>query len=497
MPGSSPAGAPALIDSAGLARGAVRSLGGRPNVLRRLLDSPWTYFGLAGVLFVLLLYTQFEIRVPPRSSGTPDDIRKLAERTDTNLVFVVIDTLRADRVHSYGYQRETSPVMDYLANTGIRFDRVVSQSSWTKASMASLWTGSWPARHGITRWNHSIPDEAVLPPEILQKAGFYTAGVWRNGWVAPNFGFNQGFNTYVKPQPLAGPERFQRRTPSASPLIGTDEDLTMASIEFLNAYGHKRFFLYLHLMDVHQYAYDEASARFGTSYSDVYDNAIHWVDRNIGQLLKELQERDLMRKTILVITSDHGEGFREHGLEGHAKTLYREVSEVPFIIALPFELSPGIVVPDLVANVDVWPTLLDLLGLPALPDTDGRSLVPLIEAAAKGQPSGFDRPAFAEIDRTWGRPTGGSDPLVSITKGPIRAMQASAPEKTGEVEYYDHGSDPWETKNLASNAGKLPDDIAGELERYRALPPVWGAPKEVELDEMELHQLRALGYVVR
>ena len=81
-------------------------------MLRRLLDSPWTYLGLAGVLSVLLLDTQFEIRVPPRSSGTPDDIHTLAERTDTNLVFVVIDTLRADRVHSYGYQRETSPVMD-------------------------------------------------------------------------------------------------------------------------------------------------------------------------------------------------------------------------------------------------------------------------------------------------------------------------------------------------------------------------------------------------
>jgi arylsulfatase A-like enzyme len=467
-------------------------------VLRRLLDSPWTYFGLAGVLFLVLLYTQFEIRVPPRDHGTPDDIPKLAERQDTNLVLIVIDTLRADRLHSYGYARETSPAMDYLANTGIRFDRVVSQSSWTKASMASLWTGTWPVRNGVLRWSHSIPDEALLPPEILQQAGFYTTGVWRNGWVAPNFGFNQGFNTYVKPQPLAGPERFQKRTPSASPLIGTDEDLTMAAIEFLNAYGHKRFFLYLHLMDVHQYAYDEASAKFGTSYSDVYDNAIHWVDRNVGALLNELQKRDLMRETVIAITSDHGEGFMEHGLEGHAKTLYREVAEVPFIVALPFELSPGIVVPEVVANVDVWPTLLDLLGLPELPAADGHSLVPLIQAAAKGEKSGFDRPAYAQIDRTWGRPSGDPDSLLSVTKGTIRAFQPLSEDKQGDLEFYDHSADPWEAKNLAKKGGELPPEIAQAIRDYETMPPVaWGSPKEVELDEMELHQLRALGYVVR
>jgi arylsulfatase A-like enzyme len=251
-------------------------------------------------------------------------------------------------------------------------------------------------------------------------------------------------------------------------------------------------------MDVHQYAYDEASAKFGTSYSDVYDNAIHWVDRNVGAVVGELQQRDLMRNTVIVVASDHGEGFREHGLEGHAKTLYREVAEVPLIIALPFELSPGIVVPQIVANVDIWPTLLDLLGLPALEGTDGRSLLPLVEAAARGEEIAFDRPAFAQIDRTWGRPTGDPDPLVAITKGPIRALKPVAAQAAGTAEYYDHGSDPWEKKNLAAAPGSpLPPDIAKAIDDYLALPPVaWGA-KEVELDEMELHQLRALGYVIQ
>lgn len=471
-------------------------------MLRRLLDSPWTYFGLAGVLFIALLVTQFEIKLPPRPKGTADDIRSLAARDDINVVFILIDTLRADRLSSYGYERPTSPAMDYLANTGVRFERAISQSSWTKASMASLWTSTWPNRNGVMRWSHALPDAAVMPAELLQQAGFQTAGIWRNGWVAPNFGFNQGWDTYVKPAPSQSPEKFQKRTPSASAVTGTDEDLTRAAIEFLKAYGHKRFFLYVHYMDVHQYAYDEASAKFGTSYSDVYDNAINWVDRNVGALVGELQNRDLARRTILVVSADHGESFLEHGLEGHAKTLYREVAEVPLIFSLPFELNPGIVVPNVVANVDIWPTIFDLLGIPPVPDTDGQSLVPLMLAAARGEKVELDRPVFAEIDRTWGRPSGDPDPLVAITEGPIRAFQPVAEAKRGEVEIYDHTDDPREARNLAQpgpdGVRRLPEPIEAAVQAYLAMPPAaWGAPSDVELDEMELHQLKALGYVVQ
>ena len=471
-------------------------------MLRSLFDSPWTYFSLAGVLLVVLLFTQFEVVLPPRPRGSAAEIRALAERKDTNLVFVLIDTLRADRIHSYGYSRETSPVMDHLANTGIRFARTISQSSWTKVSMASLWTGTWPNRNGIARWSHALPPEVTMPAEIFQQAGFETAGIWRNGWVAPTFGFQQGFDHYVRPTPGTGPERFQKWTPSASALVGTDEDLTLSAVEFLRAYGHQRFFLYLHYMDVHQYAYDEVSGKFGTSYSDVYDNSINWVDRNVGAVLNALKDGDLQRKTVIVVAADHGEGFREHGLEGHAKTLYREVAEVPFIISLPFELTPGIVVPQTVANVDIWPTVLDLFGLPALEGADGRSLLPLVEAAAKGETLAFDRPAFSQIDRSWGRPTAEPDVLVAMTQGNLRAMRPLAAGKEQEVEYFDITQDPWEAKNLAATANggqkKLPPELDQAIDGYLNLPPVaWGKPKEIPLDEMELNQLRALGYVVK
>jgi len=504
-------------------------------VLRRLLDNPRTYFGLAGLLFVGLLVTQFEIRLPPRSKGSVEDIRALKNRKDLNLLFIVIDTLRADHLHSYGYQRETSPTLDYLAGTGVRFARVISQSSWTKASMASMWTSVWPRRSGILRWSQSLPPQVEMPAEILQKAGFRTAGIWRNGWVAPNFGFGQGFDTYLHPQPGSVPQKFQRRSPSANPVGGTDEDLTDAAREFLRDFGHQRFFLYVHYMDVHQYAYDEDSARFGTGYSDTYDNAIHWVDRNVGALIQELGEGGLWKKTVVVVAADHGEGFREHGLEGHARTLYREVAEVPWIISFPFELRPGVVVRQTVANVDIWATLFDLFGLPAPAGIDGRSALPLIEASAKGTPPPAERPVYAEIDRSWGRPKVDPDAIVAVTLGPYRAIQqideksegevevaadvtkaaaaakaddpdgadevpGAAPERVRRLQLYDHRNDPWEKHDLSpGDPTQLPPEIQEALHSYvTSDAPPWGhAPGQVQLQEMELNQLRALGYVIK
>jgi len=472
--------------------------------VRRLRDSPIPYFVLAGLLFAVLLRTQFELRSPPRPRGTVEDIAGLARRDDVNVVFVLIDMLRADRLHAYGYERETSPVMDSLAATGVRFSRVIAQSSWTKTSMASLWTATWPRRNGVLRYHHALPAAAQMPAEVLQQAGFRTAGLWRNGWVSPNFGFGQGFETYVKPVPSLTPERFQRNTPTRHTLQGSDEDLTRAAQEFLRTFGDERFFLYLHYMDVHQYTFDEPSAKFGLSYSDSYDNAIHWVDRNIGALVHALAEQELWRKTILVIASDHGEAFREHGVEGHARTLHRELTEVPWILVLPFALDPGVVVESTVGNVDVWPTLLALLGLPALDGVDGRNLVPLIEASAAGRPLDAPAPVFAQLDRHWGRPTLVPSPFVASVVGPYRFIDAireagTQPAADLVPELFDRRTDPVEHRNLlASGAGDPPPEVQQALDAYLAhREPPWGeAAAEVKLEEMELNQLRALGYVI-
>lgn len=465
-------------------------------LLRRLLDSPWTYFTLAALLAIVAIASQFRLHVPSRPAGTIDDLAGLASRK-LNVVFVVIDTLRADRLSAYGYARPTSPVLADLAGHGVRFARVEAQSSWTKASMASLWTGLFPVHTGVLRSGHAVPEEATLPAELFRQAGYATAGIWRNGWVGPDFGFQQGFDTYLRPVAETGPKKFQKRTPGAASVAGTDEDVTRAAIGFLETHGREPFLLYLHYMDVHQYAHDETAANlgFGTSLSDAYDASISWVDRNVGTVLGYLEENDLFENTLVVVTSDHGEAFREHGTEGHAKSLYQEVTGVPLIFALPFRLEQGIVVEPQVRNVDVWPTVLELVGLPPLPKADGHSLVPAITAAARGEPASEAPASYAYLDRSWGERDKPSAPLVSVTSNGRRLLLHTSPAR--KLELFDHATDPTEQHNLAEERPDWVAELEPQLEQSLREGPVWGTPPEVELDAMSLELLRALGYVVQ
>jgi arylsulfatase A-like enzyme len=470
-------------------------------VFRKIIDSPWLYFSLAGLLLVVAVLSQVQFGAKPRPGGSVEDLSTLAERDDLNIVFIMIDMLRADRLHAYGYERKTSPNIDQLAATGIRFARTESQSSWTKASMASLWTSMYPERTGVQRFFHAVPEEALMPAEILKQAGFATGGVWRNGWVANNFGFGQGFDLYIRPTKNRPVERVKRHNPSAHALQGTDMDATESAIEFMQAYKDRRFFLYIHYMDLHQYLYADISPDFGTGFPDIYDSSIYWTDRNVQHVIEALRDLQLADKTMVVIVSDHGEAFFEHGLEGHARNLYREVLEVPFIIAPPFEIEGGIVVDQEVANLDIWPTILDLLGLPAQPGAEGQSLVPLIfQAAGRGEGAGSDtgdadRAIFSQLDRSWGRVGAESRPRISMVKGKYRMnLRVNKPE---DVLLFDRSEDPKEKVNVAAERPEVVAELRAELEEFLAKPKTqWESAPEVELDELRVNQLRALGYVL-
>jgi arylsulfatase A-like enzyme len=467
---------------------------------RRWLDSPVPYYALAALLVLAAIASQFRLNVPSRRVEPVQRLVELRERGDLNVVFLLIDTLRADRLGIYGYARPTSPVIDAAAAYGIVFDDVVSQSSWTKTSMASLWTGTHPIRNGILRYSHVIPDEAVMPAERFRDAGYRTVGLWRNGWVEANFGFAQGFESYVRP--AIGRERLRiyRESRSPNPIAGTDEDLTISATGFLEKFGDQRFFLYLHYMDVHQYVYDESSAIFGTSYSDIYDQSIRWVDHLVGVLLDALERQGLLQRTLVVIAADHGEAFLEHGREGHAQDLHGEVTQVPLILLPPFLLEPGIRVGATVSNADLWPTVLDLAGLPPLPGADGRSLVPLVLAAAGvdgSDAAALERPVFAQLERGWGRPQAkNSASLVSVTDGNLRLLATLSGEPAPRL--YDRAADPTEQRDLAATDSAATARLRALVDDYaKSGKPPWGAaPREVELDELRLNHLRALGYVI-
>ena len=458
------------------------------------------YFVAAAVLFLIAIATQFELQVPSRPPGTVADIRALPRLEGAegplNVVFILIDTLRADRLSSYGYERPTTPVIDDLARYGVVFERVVSQSSWTKASMASLWTGMLPARNGVHHYDHVLPDDAVLAAELFQAAGYRTAGIYRNGWVAPNFGFSQGFDVYLRPAPGREQMLIRRQNPSRHPLRGSDMDLLLSAREFLARFGGEPFFLYVHMMDLHQYVFDQDAADFGPSYSDAYDKALHWTDRVVGRLVQEIDDLGLLDHTLIAIAADHGEAFEEHGSEGHAKNLHAEVTNVPFVIAFPFRLDPGIRVGARIANVDVWPTLLELVGLGSLHAADGVSQVPRIfEGAGEAlDTESLERPIFAQLERHWGRPTAPRRPLAAVTDGHFRLLADTT--NRGVDRLYDLSADPGETRDVAEARPEEAAALGALLGSYlEDSEPPWGSEQPVvQLEELELNQLRALGY---
>lgn len=445
-------------------------------------------------LIVVGLSRMLRFRTPDRPKGTWEDIRGLAERDDLNVVFILIDTLRADHLSAYGYERNTSPVFDALAETGILFRDVLSQSTWTKCSMASIWTARYPTTTGVTRFPHGLPEAATTPAEIFRDAGYRTVGIWRNGWVAPNFGFGQGFDLYFRP-PLRSGRRPQLDNPSAFIVPGTDEDATLSAVEFVNGVKDERFFLYLHYMDVHQYVYDDTSD-FGTTYSDIYDNSISWVDKNVGHLIAVLQRKKLMRRTIVVVAADHGEAFNEHGTEGHARNLYAETVRTPLLILLPMRLKQGIQVDAPVQNVDIWPTVMDLVGLPEDPGVQGHSLVPLIEAAARGEDAGDGSGLrYSMLDTTWGKRGKDPAPLNSVGDGRYRLIQR--PAKPEGAQLFRMDVDPLEQRNIAADNPEQVERLRAAMNAHiHGAVAAWGGPEQVSLDDFELSQLRALGYMV-
>ncbi|MAJ61297.1 MAG: hypothetical protein CBC48_15940 [bacterium TMED88] len=457
---------------------------------------PWLIGALisSGLFVGLLVLTWVQGGHSARPMGSIEDIERMADREDLNVLFILLDTLRADRLTPYGYERDTSPHLAALAEEGVRFERHLAQSSWTKASMASMWTGLYPIRAGITRFDQVIPEEAELPAERLSEAGFDTVGLYRNGWVSPNFGFGQGFDIYVKPagRPMAPSVRRENPTISGS---FTDEDVLYSAMEYLRVNGRDRWFLYLHLMDIHEYTYDEESALFGGDYSDIYDNSIRRVDALLGVLFEFLDEQGLSDNTLVVVASDHGEAFQERGLEGHARAVFRESTEVPLLIRFPFRLESGITVSSRSRNVDLWPTLLDLLGLEGPRGADGQSLVDVIVAEGRGQAGTLQDSGISHLDTTWGRPDTPSRHAVAVVDGPYRYVRHTA-GPTVKESLFDAGADPLELQDLAESE---PDKLVELRERgveYLESSPAWGEASTREIGEMELNQLRALGYAI-
>jgi arylsulfatase A-like enzyme len=315
--------------------------------------------------------------------GTEGDARP-------NVILYVVDCLRADHVGAYGYPRPTTPNLDALAEDSVLLTSLTSCAPWTKPSTGCLFTALLPPAHRARTVDDALPLEHTTLAEVLHAEGFQTLAWVANPVLEPGlFRFNQGFDRWVDVRSYA-----ERQT-TGSNVNSLDPDaaeITEAVLPWLEAHRDEEFFLYLHSLDLH-YEYRPRAPFAETLVSEestgldrdreLYDSELAYNDHEIGKLIAALKRLGLYDGTLLVVTSDHGEEFGEHGSSRHGKTLYQPLLHIPGIVKLPGSRPSGRRLAALASNVDLAPTVLDVVGVRAPRSMRGRSLLPALGGTDK------------------------------------------------------------------------------------------------------------------
>ncbi len=409
-----------------------------------------------------------------------------------NIVFFLIDTLKADHLGCYGYERDTSPTMDLLASEGVRFENTISAAPWTDPSILALFTGLYPS----DVWNPGphkkmirkiVPEELTTLAEALASAGYYTiAASDHPGIRAGRFG--AGFDVFS--HLFAGDEKYTgwQQTPMET-IRGELQTL-------IQNRPQGGVFLYVHLIYPHHPYNPPESYRtmFGPAAArtvpkervgviNLYDAEIRRTDDFMKVLLEDFALAGLTDDMILSIISDHGEGFWEHGTFEHGNSLFNELLRVPFILRAPGRLPAGVVVAEPVSHVDLFPTLLDLAGVPSPGTTRGTSLVPF--ALNQDVKHRVLLSEFAHSEMVKARS------LQSLEE---KLIHSGPGIKDKEVMYFDLENDPKERNDLSgesevkSRIANLIDIFPPRVDRTQA------GQSELEPSEEMIESLKALGY---
>lgn len=285
---------------------------------------------------------------PPAVEPTPAP----APAPPRNAVLVIIDTLRADHLETYGYTRRTSPRLYRWSQQAAIYDHAYSHAPWTKPSLATLLTSQLPAVHGVWDWTMVFTDEVQTLPQVLRRRGFTTeAYLSHHALIKSKNRFHRGFDVYDT-SVIKGKNAHEVAT--AKPLT----DLALDALERLSA-ADEPFFLLVHYFDTHNDYIAHPQHPFGSRPADRYDSELAYTDRHLGRLLDALEPH--LDDTTVWITADHGEEFRDHGGKYHTSTLYEELVRVPLIIRGP-EVTEPVRHAGAVRHIDFAPTLLDQLG---------------------------------------------------------------------------------------------------------------------------------------
>lgn len=401
--------------------------------------------------------------------------------SDLNLLLISIDTLRSDRLGAYGDSLAETPRLDDLAERGIRFENVYTHVPLTLPAHSTLFTGKYPFAHGVrTNGSYALRREESTLAEVLQSRGFHTSAIVSSFILSGKFGLEQGFESYD--DGLGEGELLRGFTSE----IGASE----VAAKFLRHTPSLRepFFAFVHFYDPHQ-PYDPPEPYRQRFASDPYRGEVAYVDAQVGAILDGLREGGLLERTLVVVTSDHGEGFGEHVEVGHGFLAYEEVLRVPLILAAAEGRLAAKTVEDRVRLVDLMPTLLELFGIESPAGVQGESFADLIlEPDASALP-----PREVYFETMLGRDENNWAPLTGLISGDYKYI--SLPES--ELYALDH--DPGELENLFTGRPDLAQKLDSKLQALwlsnLGSDAADGGHARRQPTAEDFERLEALGYV--
>jgi arylsulfatase A-like enzyme len=401
-----------------------------------------------------------------------------------NVVLVVIDTLRADRLPFYGYRRNTAPFLEQWADRGVVFERAWSPSSWTPPASASIFTSVYPLQHGVVSGLrvfrnqlrqgtdvkiHRIPMQLETIPELLSSLGYRCFAVTDNPNISAAAGYQRGFDRLANFN-YEGATKVNEVLRSWLPEIQ----------------GGGKTFVYLHYMDPHG-PYHEHSPWYQLEgdedpQSAAYDSEIRYLDEHLREAFEMLGVNE---QTVVVITADHGEEFYEHGRNQHMYQLYSELTHVPLLIYHPGMDKSRARIPENVSTVDVLPTLRAILGQPDSSQDEGLSLTRYYS----GEDPPAERYLYSQRSRYWKEENG---ELISVVYGDHKFTLT---RPTGQLELYDLNIDFREQNDLATSHSQIVTSLQENWLEFEQQAPRWQQdPVTRTLTAEEVDLLEMLGY---
>jgi arylsulfatase A-like enzyme/Flp pilus assembly protein TadD len=428
-------------------------------------------FGVRRVLISGICTLAMAALVSCKSSHRQEEAAKALK--PINVVLITLDTVRADHLHCYGDEKIKTPNIDALAARGVLFEKAVAQTPLTQPSHASMFTGENPNVHHVRdTGGFALQPSSVTMATILRRHGWDTAGFISGSVLTRMFGFNQGFTTYDDTMLHSG----GRNPVSTRPANVTADH----AIRWLKQQSGKPYFLWVHFYDAH-FPYDPPAQFRKEFLRDPYDAEIAFEDQQVGRLLSAVKQKSSAGNTLIVLLSDHGEGLGDHGEYDHGVFLYDSTIRIAWIMAGP-GVPAGLRIQQQAREIDLLPTVLDLLGGKASSAVQGTSLVPAFSGKTVPTNYSYEETLYPKINMGWSE-------LRGIHTAHWMYVRAPRPE------LYNLDQDPGELKNVIDSHPKEYRVLEAQLKNASRL----GSSGEEavamkQMNQQTLDQLKSLGY---